>query len=112
MVIDCKDEGIDLNFNGINILIDREALKELNEVYEDYYEEIDGYDVSTKEELIKCKDLVAIINKYVDRNQMGKIVGGEYVIDNVNARNDAIDMFAEILNYLMEKETQENDKSK
>ena len=104
MVINCDEKGLDLSFSGGSVFLNREALKEINEVYENYYEEIDGFDVTKKEELEKCKDLIAIVNKYVDRHEMGKIIGSEYVIDNLDARNDAIDTLGEIFNYLMEKE--------
>ena len=45
------------------------------------------------------KDIYNIVKKYIDKHPLGVTIGGEYVEYNDNAQIDAVELFADIMEY-------------
>lgn len=101
MVINCNDdEMILIGDNQLEVRINEKACKEISDRYHEYFEDNDYIEESDHvDEATVMKDIYNIVKKYIDKHPLGVTIGGEYVENSDNAQIDAVELFADIMEY-------------
>lgn len=100
MIINCYDEGMILmGDNGFEIRVDEEACKQISDRYNEYFCD---YEEECEDKIDKAtimKNIFKIVEKYVNKHEIGKTIGAEYVSQDNMAQEDAILLFEDIMEY-------------
>lgn len=102
MIINCNDdEMILIGDNQLEVRINEEACKEISDRYHEYFEDNDFIEEDTDhiDKITIMKDIFNIVEKYVSMHSLGMTIGGEYVEQDDKAQEDAISLFADIMEY-------------
>lgn len=102
MKINCSDdEMILLGDSDFEIRINEKACKEIVDRYNEYFDDIEETecDEDSIDKMTIIKNIFSIVEKYINKHPLGKTIGGEYVSQDDRAQEDAIDLFAEIMEY-------------
>lgn len=102
MIINCNDnEMILIGDNQLEVRINEEACKEISDRYHEYFEDNDFIEEDTDhiDKITIMKDIFNIVKKYIDKHPLGVTIGGEYVENSDNAQIDAVELFADIMEY-------------
>lgn len=103
MVINCNDDGVLLTEEGLEIKIDEKNLEKIIQKYQASFRHSEVQSDKI-DKITIMKKIYSIVETYINKYPVGKVVGAEYVSVELEKENkdlimDIINLFSDILEF-------------